>query len=235
MDEIAEELTEKPLHTIMPYKVPGLGWTFLPAWSIAMFRLSDDIPPNCDDPCWFWTGRTNRNGYGRVRLGKREPVAHRAMYEALVGPIPKGLVLDHICLRHHCINPSHLEPVTHAENTRRGRAVLFKSKVVAVEAALSAEERHDQQFIENMAGLLAESTILNGVSVESSGDCLMIGHTNRDDSSTLPSRIHAYTNEDVRSINLYANSYVRRLYSRAALAGIGLLLVASAIVLFVGA
>lgn len=77
------------------------------------------------DECWVWCARTNRNGYGRLRVGGRELMAHRLAYEALVGPIPEGLVLDHLCRVRLCINPAHLEPVTVRENTLRGEARLF--------------------------------------------------------------------------------------------------------------
>lgn len=76
-------------------------------------------------PCWLWTARMNRNGYGRACLNGKEPVAHRAVYECLVGPIPEGLILDHLCRRRNCVAPLHLEPVTHQENTLRGEAILF--------------------------------------------------------------------------------------------------------------
>ncbi len=76
-------------------------------------------------PCWCWTGRKNRNGYARAWWDGREPVLHRVAYELLVGPIPAGLILDHECRQRDCINPEHMEPVTHRENTRRGEAVLF--------------------------------------------------------------------------------------------------------------
>lgn len=66
--------------------------------------------------CWLWHGYMDRNGYGKY--GSRW--AHRAVYEALVGPIPSGLTLDHLCRNPPCVNPHHLEPVTMAENGRRG-------------------------------------------------------------------------------------------------------------------
>lgn len=71
--------------------------------------------------CWEWTSTRQEGGYGTVSPGdgRNNIKAHRAMYEALVGPIPDGLDLDHLCRNPPCVNPSHLEPVTRAENTRR--------------------------------------------------------------------------------------------------------------------
>lgn len=77
--------------------------------------------------CWLFVeaGRENRNGYGRLRWQGKELMAHRLSYEAHVGPIPDGLLLDHTCRVRCCINPAHLEPVTVQENTLRGQALLF--------------------------------------------------------------------------------------------------------------
>lgn len=72
--------------------------------------------------CWNWTG-AKANGYGRISTsGRRDENAHRALYEVLVEKIAPGLVLDHLCRNTACVNPAHMEPVTVAENTRRGMA-----------------------------------------------------------------------------------------------------------------
>jgi hypothetical protein len=70
--------------------------------------------------CWEWTGAITRLGYGNAYVGGRTMLAHRAVYEALVGPVPNGLTLDHLCRNRGCVNPAHLEPVTHRENVLRG-------------------------------------------------------------------------------------------------------------------
>lgn len=64
--------------------------------------------------CWLWTGRTVK-GYGK-HSGK---LAHRVAYEEMVGPIPDGLELDHLCRTPLCVRPDHLEPVTRHVNMRR--------------------------------------------------------------------------------------------------------------------
>lgn len=74
--------------------------------------------------CWLWTGEVAKTGYGVVRRDTRRRDlgrmgAHRYFYEAIIGPIPDGLELDHLCRVPACVNPDHLEPVTHAENMRR--------------------------------------------------------------------------------------------------------------------
>ena len=61
------------------------------------------------------------SGYGVLSLGRGVTMlAHRWSYEHFVGPIPDGLVIDHLCRVRHCVNPDHLEPVTNEENLRRG-------------------------------------------------------------------------------------------------------------------
>lgn len=71
--------------------------------------------------CWLWNGTMNPDGYGFFNVAQRKMVrAHRFAYKLMVGPIPGGLQLDHLCRERSCVNPAHLEPVTTGENTRRG-------------------------------------------------------------------------------------------------------------------
>lgn len=87
-------------------------------------RLLAKVRVNAETDCWEWQGATNALGYGRIRLpGKNGGVAfaHRAAYELFVGPIPVGLVMDHLCRNPSCCNPEHLEPVPQKVNSDRGR------------------------------------------------------------------------------------------------------------------
>lgn len=69
--------------------------------------------------CWLWNKKLNKDGYGTCSYEGSAWRAHRLTYTLLVGPIPKGLVIDHLCRVRHCVNPDHLEPVTHEENHAR--------------------------------------------------------------------------------------------------------------------
>jgi hypothetical protein len=72
-------------------------------------------------PCWVWRGKRHPRGYGTYSWARgKEQLAHRYAWEALVGTIPSGRTLDHLCKNRLCVNPDHLEPVTVGENTRRG-------------------------------------------------------------------------------------------------------------------
>lgn len=88
-----------------------------PAETVAL-RSSPD-----SNGCWIWSGRMDRDGYGRLDVAGRNVLAHRLSYEASVGPIPGDLTLDHLCRVTACVNPAHLEPVSRGENTMRGDTI----------------------------------------------------------------------------------------------------------------
>jgi hypothetical protein len=82
-----------------------------------------EVPTGHLTPCWMWQLAKNRKGYGMCWDPSGKTVlAHRFYYEGEHGPIPADLQLDHLCHVPGCVRPEHLEPVTAAENVRRGRA-----------------------------------------------------------------------------------------------------------------
>jgi hypothetical protein len=72
--------------------------------------------------CWLWTAALSAEGYGMFRFGENMQYAHRVAWMLLVGPIPRGHQIDHLCRVRNCVNPDHLEPVTPAVNSRRSYA-----------------------------------------------------------------------------------------------------------------
>lgn len=72
--------------------------------------------------CWIWTGGPDGKGYGQFGVEGKGKRAHRLSYELLIGPVPDGLELDHLCRVRLCVRPSHLEPVTHQVNGLRGES-----------------------------------------------------------------------------------------------------------------
>ena len=138
---------------------------------VARLIHEGDVPPGMTTPCWIWSGRLNRNGYGRVTIWKNEdgyikkhePVVHRYVYEKIVGPIPAKHVLDHKCRVRRCCNPCHMEPVTYKENTLRGNAVLYQKAAEYVEVVCvggdggSGEEPTRHKFAELRESMSPES------------------------------------------------------------------------------
>lgn len=86
---------------------------------IERFWSKVEVPeqPSC---CWEWTGYRLPTGYGDFNFGNSALKAHRVSYTLLIGPIPDGLVIDHLCRNTSCVNPDHLEITTQRENIRRG-------------------------------------------------------------------------------------------------------------------
>ena len=82
--------------------------------------------------CRVWLGYCDEKGYGRILVDRKSRPVHRVAYETWRGPIPEGLVIDHLCRNRSCLEPSHLEPVTNRENILRGKA----------QAAINARKTH---------------------------------------------------------------------------------------------
>lgn len=75
---------------------------------------------NKTEDCWVWTAGRDWDGYGQFHIKHQLILAHRYAYELLVGPIPEGLTIDHLCRNEGCVNPVHLEAVTIGVNVLRG-------------------------------------------------------------------------------------------------------------------
>lgn len=97
---------------------------------VVRFAAKYAVDPETD--CWVWQAYVRPDGYGTFMAGGKNYRSHRWSYEHLVGPIPDGLVLDHLCRNRACINPDHLEPVTSFVNTIErgmgGRAVTYRER-----------------------------------------------------------------------------------------------------------
>lgn len=111
-----------------------------------------------DSGCWLWQRAINSAGYGAVsRNGKKGRGAHRVYYEEHRGPIPAGMVIDHLCNVRRCVNPDHMVVTTQAGNVRRsGAAKLTVAAVRAIrrryaegetQAALGREYGVDQSHV----------------------------------------------------------------------------------------
>lgn len=114
--------------TIQPvtHRSPN-GRVVVPPHERTLRRVVQNDVPFRGEPCWIFTGSINPStGYGNIGTGfvgdgtKKNKTTHRVMHEAFIGPVPKGLEIDHLCRVRSCCNPAHLEAVTHSENARRG-------------------------------------------------------------------------------------------------------------------
>jgi hypothetical protein len=112
-------MTEEEAKTKWQRGTPGFG-SYEDKYPFSE-RMDDLTIPEPNSGCLLWLGALNDSGYGRIKHRRRFRRAHIVAWEQTNGPVPSGLVLDHKCRVRCCVNPIHLEPVTQAENLRRGR------------------------------------------------------------------------------------------------------------------
>lgn len=100
------------------------------------------VDRRADDECWPWLGYIMENGYGKLTHNESPSLlAHRLVYEFLIGPIPADKELDHLCRVRHCVNPTHVEPVTRKVNLDRSPLVEALRQAKRVEAMLRRAAR----------------------------------------------------------------------------------------------
>jgi hypothetical protein len=112
-------------------------------------RLLEFLP--FGDECWEWQGNRRANGYGSFWMDGSSRLAHRAVYELLVGPIPDGLQIDHLCRNRACVNPSHLEVVD-------ARTNVLRSMNLAALNARKTHCKHGHPFDEANTAVLANGS-----------------------------------------------------------------------------
>lgn len=117
--------------------------------------------------CWIWLGSLSDDGYpASVRVRRKTYRAHILYYRLIIGDIPTGASLDHTCRNRKCVNPSHLEPVTHTENVRRGLATKLNIASVRKIRSLHKEGRGGYRTIAKQFGITGPQVykIVRGIS-----------------------------------------------------------------------
>ncbi len=87
------------------------------------------LAPKTETACWLWLGAKNKGGYGHMWFQGRLQYVHRIAHEQVIGPIPEGMVVDHLCNTRLCANPSHLIATTHRDNILRGTGFSARNAI----------------------------------------------------------------------------------------------------------
>jgi hypothetical protein len=93
----------------------------MPARRALEERFWEKVNKNGPNGCWVWTASLTSTGYGQIEVDYQKVKAHRVAYKLLVGDIPTDKELDHLCQNPVCVNPEHLQPVSHRDNVIRGK------------------------------------------------------------------------------------------------------------------
>ena len=104
------------------FTIPTFGDARLPPRFWAKVNPNGPIPARRPElgPCWLWTAALTTKGYSKFWFDQRLWPGHLLLYVSIIGPVPAGLELDHLCRNRACLRLNHLDPVTHRENCLRG-------------------------------------------------------------------------------------------------------------------
>lgn len=103
--------------------------------------------------CWNWLMNKSDRGYGLLKVKGKSMRAHRYFYEKYKGNIPDGKIIDHLCKNTSCVNPEHLEVVTVAENTRRGKLTRLNKSIISRIIDIYKKNKLTQAEIGRMFGV----------------------------------------------------------------------------------
>lgn len=102
-----------------------------------------------DTECWLFRCRTDKDGYALIEAGGKTHRGHRLSWESLVGPIPEGYDLDHLCRERSCLRPLHLDAVDHDTNIERMLSEeVWRAAVLAAGLAPLLEEPEEQSLFD---------------------------------------------------------------------------------------
>lgn len=117
------------------------------------YRRFSVVDTGYETPCWLWSQGLDYKGYAHVKHDGKSRSVHGLHYEFKYGSIPDGLVPDHLCRQRSCVNPDHIEPVTNAENSRRGDNTKLTVDQVREIRRLYATGQYNQHALGRMFGV----------------------------------------------------------------------------------